>query len=106
MKRIIKKAAVIVLLSFTMVTAALPVSSSKEVSASSGYSGKIFRHWCKLRTRKSKSSKTIMKLKVGTKVTVLSTSGSWRKVRVKGKTGYVLKKYVLLGIRIDGVEQT
>lgn len=99
MKRIIKKAVVIVFLSFTMVTAALPVSSSKEVSASSGYSGKIFRHWCKLRTRKSKSSKTIMKLKVGTKVTVLSTSGSWRKVRVKGKTGYVLKKYVYINTK-------
>ncbi len=99
MKKIIKKAVVVTVLSFMIVTGAMPNSSSKEVLASSGYSGKIFRHWCKLRTKKSKKSKTIMKLKVGTKVTVLSTSGSWRKVRVKGKTGYVLKKYVYINTK-------
>ena len=45
-------------------------ASSTTVQAASGYSGKIYKHWCKLRTAKSKRSKTIKKLSVGTKVTV------------------------------------
>lgn len=96
MKRIIKKALVMTALVCTITATMFPTSLQRNVSAASGYSGKIYKHWCKLRTKKSKSSKTIMKLKVGTKVTVLSTSGSWRKVKVKGKTGYVLKKYVYI----------
>ena len=52
-----------------------------------------------MRKSKSKKAKTIKKLKIGTKVTVLSTSGSWRKIRVGGKTGYVLKKYVYINTR-------
>lgn len=40
--------------------------------------------------------KRIKKLSVGTKVTVLSTSGSWRKIKVGNKTGYALKKYVYI----------
>ena len=71
-------------------------ASSTTVQAASGYSGKIYKHWCKLRTAKSKRSKTIKKLSVGTKVTVLSTSGSWRKIKVGNKTGYALKKYVYI----------
>ena len=52
-----------------------------------------------MRKSKSKKAKTIKKLKIGTKVTVLSTSGSWRKIKVGGKTGYVLKKYVYINTR-------
>lgn len=70
-------------------------ASSTIVQAASVYSGKIYKHWCKLRTAKSKRSKTIKKLSVGTKVTVLSTSGSWRKIKVGNKTGYALKKVCL-----------
>ncbi|MCI5624105.1 hypothetical protein BHF70_00115 [Anaerostipes sp. 494a] len=91
------KKVVIIILTFLLIfTATVSTYPQQEVAAASGYSGKIFRHWCKLRTKKSKSSKTIMKLKTGTKVTVLSTSGQWRKIKVKGKTGYALKKYVYI----------
>lgn len=79
----------------SMIFSAVGIQPPKQVEAAS-YSGKIYRHWCKLRTKKSKSSKTIMKLSEGTKVTVHSTSGQWRKVTAKGKTGYVLKKYVYI----------
>lgn len=94
MKKIAKRIVVVALMVMVIFTMAVG-SAPREVEAAS-YSGKIYKHWCKLRTKKSKSSKTIMKLKVGTKVTVHSTSGQWRKVTVKGKTGYVLKKYVYI----------
>ncbi len=91
-----KKIAVVVLAILIIFTETAYTAPSQDVSAASGYSGKIFRHWCKLRTRKSKKSKVIRKLKVGTPVTVYSTSGQWRKVKVGNKTGYVLKKYVYI----------
>jgi len=71
----------------------------KEVKAAEGYSGKIFRHWTRLRTGKSKKAKVLKTLKVGTAVTVYGTSGSWRKVSVAGKTGYVPKQYVYVGTK-------
>lgn len=99
MIKIAKKIATIVTITVVMLTTTIPSATPKNVSASSGYSGKIYKHWCKLRTAKSKSSKTIKKLKVGTKVTVLSTSGSWRKIKVGNKTGYALKKYVYINTK-------
>lgn len=95
-KKTIKKFVVFMLTFLIIFTASFQIQSSNNVEAASGYSGKIIRHWCKLRTKKSKSSKSIRKLKVGTKVTVLSTSGQWRKVKVGNRTGYVLKKYVYI----------
>ena len=99
MIKIAKKIATIVTITVVMLTTTIPSATPKNVLAASGYSGKIYKHWCKLRTAKSKSSKTIKKLKVGTKVTVLSTSGSWRKIKVGNKTGYALKKYVYINTK-------
>ena len=98
MIKTIKKVAVIIMAVVIMITTftIADQTSSTTVQAASGYSGKIYKHWCKLRTAKSKRSKTIKKLSVGTKVTVLSTSGSWRKIKVGNKTGYALKKYVYI----------
>ena len=98
MTKITKKIAMITMIMLLMLTT-IPRTSSKTVLASSGYSGKIYKHWCRMRTARSKSAKTIKKLKVGTKVTVLSTSGSWRKIKVGGKTGYALKKYVYINTK-------
>ena len=98
MIKTIKKVAVIIITVVIMISTVTIAdqASSTTVQAASGYSGKIYKHWCKLRTAKSKRSKTIKKLSVGTKVTVLSTSGSWRKIKVGNKTGYALKKYVYI----------
>lgn len=76
----------------------------QEVKAAEGYSGKIYKHWCKLRKSKSKKSKVLRKLKVGTPVQVYSTSGKWRKVSVNGKVGYVLKKYVYINTDAPNLE--
>lgn len=99
MKNITKKLTVLLLAVLIIFTATIHKAPKQQVSAASGYSGKIYKHWCKLRTKKSKKSRTIKKLKVGTKVKVLSTSGAWRKVRVGSKTGYVLKKYVYISTK-------
>ena len=98
MIKTIKKVAVIIMTVVIMISTVTIAdqASSTTVQAASGYSGKIYKHWCKLSTAKSKRSKTIKKLSVGTKVTVLSTSGSWRKIKVGNKTGYALKKYVYI----------
>ena len=50
----------------------------------------------KLRKSKSKKSKVIRKISKGEPVQVHYTSGKWRKVTYKGKTGFVLKKYVYI----------
>lgn len=105
MIKLAKKVIAVTTMTVVMLTATLTPTipsisaSSKTVLAASGYSGRIYKHWCKLRTAKSKSSRTIKKLKVGTKVTVYSTSGNWRKVKVGNKTGYVLKKYVYINTK-------
>ena len=62
--------------------------------------------WCKLRASKSKRSKVLKRLEIGTPVTVYSTSGKWRKVSVNGKTGYVLKKYVYINTDAPALEGT
>ena len=38
--------------------------------------------------------KTIGSYRVGTKVTVLGSTGRWYKVRINGKTGYIMKQYI------------
>ena len=38
--------------------------------------------------------KTTGSYRVGTKVTVIGSTGRWYKVKVKGKTGYIMKQYV------------
>ena len=96
MIKIVKKTA-ITIMAVVIFTITLTITDQTTTTqAASGYSGKIYKHWCKLRTAKSKSSKTIKRLSVGTKVTVLSTSGSCRKIKVGNKTGYALKKYVYI----------
>ena len=95
LKRITMFSLVLLLIFSTTLTTA----PKKEVKAAEGYSGKIFRHWTRLRTGKSKKAKVLKTLKVGTAVTVYGTSGSWRKVSVAGKTGYVPKQYVYVGTK-------
>lgn len=106
MKSTTKRIVVSLFIFLFIFTSAVGTAPPREVEASSGYSGKIFRHWCKLRTKKSKSSKVIKTLKVGTPVTVYSTSGQWRKVKVGNKTGYVLKKYVYINTNAPSLNGT
>ncbi|WP_062237681.1 SH3 domain-containing protein [Fictibacillus sp. FJAT-27399] len=48
-----------------------------------------------LREKASTTSKSLMQLKRGTKITILKTSGSWHNAKApNGKTGWVLKSYV------------
>ena len=99
MKSRLKKITIFSLGFLFIFSTTLTTAPKKEVKAAEGYSGKIFRHWTRLRTGKSKKAKVLKTLKVGTAVTVYGTSGSWRKVSVAGKTGYVPKQYVYVGTK-------
>ena len=99
MKSRLKKITIFSLVFLFIFSTTLTTVPKKEVKAAEGYSGKIFRHWTRLRTGKSKKAKVLKTLKVGTAVTVYGTSGSWRKVSVAGKTGYVPKQYVYVGTK-------
>jgi cell wall-associated NlpC family hydrolase len=99
MKSRLKKITIFSLVFLFIFSTTLTTAPKKEVKAAEGYSGKIFRHWTRLRTGKSKKAKVLKTLKVGTAVTVYGTSGSWRKVSVSGKTGYVPKQYVYVGTK-------
>lgn len=99
MKSRLKKITIFSLVFLFIFSTTLTTAPKKEVKAAEGYSGKIFRHWTRLRTGKSKKAKVLKTLKVGTAVTVYGTSGSWRKVSVAGKTGYVPKQYVYVSTK-------
>ena len=99
MKSRLKKITIFSLVFLFIFSTTLTTETKKEVKAAEGYSGKIFRHWTRLRTGKSKKAKVLKTLKVGTAVTVYGTSGIWRKVSVAGKTGYVPKQYVYVGTK-------
>lgn len=47
-----------------------------------------------MRKKASSSAKVLKKFNKGNSMQVLSTKGSWYKVKSSGKTGYVYKKYV------------
>ena len=50
-----------------------------------------------MRASASTSAKVIRVLKEGTKVTILSKTGSWYKISYDGRTGYVAKNYLKIG---------
>ena len=104
MKSRLKKITIFSLVFLFILSTTLTTAPKKEVKAAEGYSGKIFRHWTRLRTGKSKKAKVLKTLKVGTAVTVYGTSGSWRKVSVAGKTGYVPKQYVYVGTKAPSLK--
>lgn len=47
-----------------------------------------------MRETANNNAKLVNQLKVNTKVTVLETEGTWSKIKVNGKTGYVASKYL------------
>lgn len=104
MKLRLKKITIFSLVFLFIFTSGIVTAPKQEVKAAEGYSGSIYRHWCKLRKSKSKKSKVLRKLKVGTPVQVYSTSGKWRKVSVNGKVGYVLKKYVYISTNAPSLQ--
>lgn len=54
-----------------------------------------------VRAKTSTSSKVLSVFKKGATRTVLGTKGNWYKVKVNGKTGYVSKKYVVIGSSLN-----
>lgn len=106
MKSRLKKITIFSLVFLFIFGTTLTTAPKKEVQAAEGYNGKIFRHWTRLRAGKSKQSKVLKKLEIGTPVKIYGTSGNWRKVSVKGKTGYVPKEYVYISTKAPALEGT
>ena len=61
------------------------------------WTGTVTADYLNMRKSNSADSKVVKALKYGTKVEVTGTKGSWYKVTVNGKTGYVAKKYIKKG---------
>jgi len=59
-----------------------------------GWTGKVTASSLNMRKSNSTDSKVIKTLREGTKVEVLSSKGSWYKIKVGSSTGYVSKKYI------------
>ena len=59
-----------------------------------GWTGTVTASSLNMRKSNSTDSKVVQTLRKGTKVEVMSTSGSWYKVKANGKTGYVAKSYI------------
>ena len=74
-----------------MLVAMLIVSATPAMAKS--VSAKVSSSSARIYKTASKSSKNV-KLAKGTKVTVKAVSGSWAKVKVNGKTGYMPTKYL------------
>lgn len=56
----------------------------------------------RLRSGPSVQYSIIASYAVGTPLTVLSTSGDWCKVRVNGRTGYMMKEFINIGGTVSG----
>ena len=49
-----------------------------------------------LRTGPGKNYKVIAEYRPGTKVTILKRGSAWFKIKVRGRTGYIMRKYIAL----------
>ena len=99
MKAIAKRTAIFAVACLMITGTAATSLPEKEVQAASGYTGYIKSATTSLKRSKSKKSKTLVRIKKGKKVTVYYTSGSWRKISYKGKTGFVPKKRVKISTK-------
>ncbi len=54
----------------------------------SGTLYRVIKH-TQLRKKANSSSSVVMELRIGSTVTVMSSSGTWKKAQLNGKTGYV-----------------
>ena len=78
MKSRLKKITIFSLVFLFIFGTAITTTPKQQVKADDGYNGKIFRHWCKLRASKSKRSKVLKRLEIGTPVTVYSPLSTCR----------------------------
>lgn len=70
--------------------------STDEMSGGALKTGKVKTKGSRLKMykKKSASSKVLKKIKNGSTVGIISTSGSWRNITYSGKTGWAKKKYI------------
>ena len=91
--KIIKRSLAIILLTIIIITIA-PIKAQ----AATTYGVIVDLTPTNVRAGAGTNYKSIAKLKVGTKVTITGTSGSWYKIKYNKKTGYVHKTCLCKGI--------
>ena len=72
----------------------LLLSCSIPLCCAIAWNGTVTANSLNVRKSASGDSKVVKVLKEGAKVDVLSTSGSWYKIKAGGTTGYAAKKYI------------
>jgi|GEM_PF-6428999 len=77
----------------TMKSAAGTTATTTSTSTSTGTIYNV-KSDVNMRSKASSKGSVVMKVKLGTTVTILGTSGSYYQVSVSGKTGYIDKRYV------------
>ena len=81
----------------THLTSSKPKTSTKASSGSKAAHIKNPRNrTVNLRTGPGKKYKVIAEYRPGTKVTILKRGSAWFKVKVGGRTGYIMRKYIAL----------
>ena len=81
----------------THLTSSKPKTSTKASTSSKGAHIKNPRNrTVNLRSGPGKKYKVIAEYRPGTKVTILKRGSAWFKVKVRGRTGYIMRKYIAM----------
>ena len=89
MLRRLQKMICAMMIALLLISAATPAMAKSVTAKVSSSSAKVYK--------KASKSSASAKLKKGTKVTVTAVSGSWARVKLNGRTGYMPKKYLTAG---------
>lgn len=98
-----RKISALIVLSFTILLLMGGISTNSDINSktieNSNVKGATVKYVyskskINIKKKKSASSKNLATVKTNTKLTKISTSGNWIKVKYKGKTGYVKKNQI------------
>lgn len=94
----------------TLLTIAGQDSGQEDVTGKEGYVNDKVTSTLNVRKSASTSSKVLIKIPKGTKVTILGETGNWYKITVtyggKTVTGYAVKEYITISSEQEKVENT
>ncbi len=93
MKKLTRALSLLLVLAFLMGAIALPAAAATAGTVKTQTPGSTVT----LREKASTGSKSLGSVKDGTKVSVTAKSGDFYKVTVNGKTGYIMKSFIVIG---------
>lgn len=93
MKKFTRALSLLLVVAFLMGAITIPVLAATAGTVKTTTAGSSVT----LREKASTTSKSLGSVKDGTKVSVIAKSGDFYKVTVSGKTGYIMKSYIVIG---------